>query len=501
MQTVVISSAIVLGLMLFAPAEGTAQSSPLYIQFSPSAIKGALYKPNAGPAPHVGILAIHRTSNFTGYSGCTELSKRGFLVLCMNPRFDNNEAAVRWEDIALDVRSGVSFLRRQPGIAKVILWGFSGGGPTTTFYQAVAENGPSYCQGPRKLTECGDDLAGLPPADGLILVDAHPGNSVNGIRSLNAAVTNDAAIVNDNQRARIDPDLDPFSPRNGYNPKGASTYSESFKKRYFAAQAARMNRLIDLALAKSGEMKKGVYPYPDDDAFIVLKGSAGRLLEMDSSIHHGTVRPQKLLKNDGAIARQIVESVRQPNPDLAGQDRTFNGGARLLTIRSFLSANAIRATDSMTISIGAPATIPRRAPSGRFRSRSSSRRWADTTSSGTTRFTTTSRRARTRTSSSLKEQPTGRRPVSPASDLQGNTPIPSRTFSTTSATGLTKCSEPEAQLNQSDTTLVRRLSAESRQSLPSGLRADQFPVRQQVRRRLVVANSPQDDEQQTHSSG
>lgn len=347
MQTVVISSALVLGLMLFAPAEGTAQSSPLYIQFSPGAVKGALYKPNADPAPHVGILAIHRTSNFMGYLGCTELSKRGFLVLCMNPRFDNNEAAVRWEDIALDVRSGVSFLRRQPGISNVILWGFSGGGPTTTFYQAVAENGPSYCQGPRKLIECGDDLAGLPPADGLILVDAHPGNSVNGIRSLNAAVTNDAAIVNDNQRARIDPDLDPFSPRNGYNPKGASTYSESFKKRYFAAQAARMNRLIDLALAKSGEMKKGVYPYPDDDAFIVVKGTTGRLLETDSSIHHGTVRPQKLLKNDGTIARQIVESVRQPNPGLAGQDRTFNGGARLLTIRSFLSANAIRATDSM----------------------------------------------------------------------------------------------------------------------------------------------------------
>lgn len=344
---VVSSSMLVLGLALFGPADGAAQSDPLYIQFSPGAVKGALYKPDAGPAPHVGILAIHRTSNFMGYLGCTELSKRGFLVLCMNPRFDNNEAAVRWEDIALDVRSGVTFLRRQPGITRVVLWGFSGGGPTTTFYQAVAENGPSYCQGPGKLIECGNELAGLPPADGLILVDAHPGNSVNGIRSLNAAVTNDAAIVNDGQRARIDPDLDPFNPRNGYNPKGASVYSESFRKRYFAAQAARMNRLIDLALGKSREMKTGVYAYPDDDAFIVVKGATGRLLEMDSSIHHGTVRPQKLLRNDGTIVRQIVESVRQPNPALADQDRTFNGGARLLTIRSFLSANAIRATDSM----------------------------------------------------------------------------------------------------------------------------------------------------------
>src|SRR5262245_33456378 len=121
MQTPAVSSSVlVLCLTLFAPADGTAQSNPLYVQFSPGAVKGALYKPDAGLAPHVGILAIHRTSNFMGYLGCTELSKRGFLVLCMNPRFDNNEAAVRWEDIALDVLSGVNFLRQQPGITKVL---------------------------------------------------------------------------------------------------------------------------------------------------------------------------------------------------------------------------------------------------------------------------------------------------------------------------------------------------------------------------------------------
>ena len=41
-----------------------AQSHPEYIQFSPGAVKGALYKPDTGPAPHVAILLIHRTSNF-----------------------------------------------------------------------------------------------------------------------------------------------------------------------------------------------------------------------------------------------------------------------------------------------------------------------------------------------------------------------------------------------------------------------------------------------------
>jgi len=130
-----------------------AQSNPTYIQFTPGAVKGALYKPDAGPAPHVAILLIHRTANFLSHIGARELSKRGFLVLAMNPRSDNNEAAVKWEDNALDVRSGIEFLRRQAGITKVLLFGHSGGGPAMTFYQAVAEKGPSYCQGPNKLMQ------------------------------------------------------------------------------------------------------------------------------------------------------------------------------------------------------------------------------------------------------------------------------------------------------------------------------------------------------------
>jgi hypothetical protein len=43
MKTTVVSAPVlVLGLTLFAPAEGTAQGNPLYIQFSPGAVKGAL---------------------------------------------------------------------------------------------------------------------------------------------------------------------------------------------------------------------------------------------------------------------------------------------------------------------------------------------------------------------------------------------------------------------------------------------------------------------------
>ena len=321
-----------------------AQSNPQYVRFPgvPASVKGALYMPDPPQqAPHVGIVVTHRTSNFMNALACTELSKRGFAVLCMNPRSDNNEALVRFETSPLDVRAGVELLRRRPEITRIVLWGFSGGGAAMTFYQSAAENGPSVCQGPRKLVQCGNDLAGLPRADGLILIDAHPGNPVNALRSINPAVTNESTPD------RLDPSLDPFNPRNGYNAKGASTYSDEFRTKYFKAQADRMNRLIDLAVERQARMKAGKYLYSDDDAFVVPRGTGARLMQLDPSIHHRTAKRQKLLKNDGTIVSQVVESVRRPYPDLASQSVTFDGGALFLTVKSFLSANAIRATDSM----------------------------------------------------------------------------------------------------------------------------------------------------------
>ena len=311
-----------------------AQSNPAYIRFSPGATKGALYKPDSGPAPHVAVLIIHRTGNFLTHIGTTELAKRGFLVLGMNPRSDNNEAAVNFEDNALDIRSGIEFLRRQPGITKIVLFGHSGGGPATAFYQAVAEKGVAYCQAPNKLVSCGNNLANLPRADGIVFVDAHPGVSVNGLRSLNPAVMDEA------DPSRLDPSLDPFNPSNGYSPNGASKYSDAFKTRYFKAQADRMNRLIAAAQARQRALGG------DNDVFVVRRGEGARLMELDPSIHHATMKPQRLVKNDGTIVTQIVESVRPVGRATAQQNASFDS-TRVLTLRSFLSANAVRATNSL----------------------------------------------------------------------------------------------------------------------------------------------------------
>jgi len=333
---------VVVGLALALGATSAiGQSNPRYVQFRPSATKGALYAPDSGPAPTIAFLAIHRTSNFMNMISTRELARRGFMVLGMNPRSDNNEAIVNFEDIALDIKQGVEFLRRQPGISRVVLIGFSGGGPSTTFYQATAEKGPSYCQGPNKLTQCSNALADLPPADGLLLLDAHPGNTVNTLRSLNAAV------LDENDPSKIDASLDPFDPRNGFNPNGQSVYSAEFMDRYFKAQATRMNRLIDKALAMRQTIKQGTASTTDDAPFIFYRNRA-RLMDFSMSVHPGTTRPQKLLKNDGSISTEVVRSVRVAATNSVKLDKTLSNGTKFLTLTSFLSANAIRAGDSIT---------------------------------------------------------------------------------------------------------------------------------------------------------
>ena len=108
-----------------------------------------------------------------------------------------------------------------------------------------------------------------------------------------------------------------------------------------------MNRLVDASLAKLERMEQGQETHPDDDAFLLVRGIGARLMELDPSIHHSTAKPQKLLKNDGTVVTQIVESVRPPFLKQKEANATFDDGTRFLTLRSFLSTRAIRSSDSM----------------------------------------------------------------------------------------------------------------------------------------------------------
>ena len=229
-----------------------------------------------------------------------------------------------------------------------MLWGYSGGGPAMSFYQAVAETGVAFCQDPHKLVKCDSSgstsLVGLPPADGIVFVDAHP-----GVGTIGMLRSNDPAVTNENNPDKhLNKKLDPFDPKNGFNPNGESTYSKKFKQAYFEGQSARLNRLIDQALEIQRQIDAGTYPYSDDAPFIIGKSTSAKLFTLDTSILHSTEQPRALLKDDGTIdATHIVESVRLPVPTNAETNDTFNDGGRLLTVKSFLSTNAILSTNSI----------------------------------------------------------------------------------------------------------------------------------------------------------
>ena len=341
-------TAALLGAIVALPAIAYSQSRPEYVSLN--RLNAAVYRPDSGPAPHVAFLIMHRTANYLNHVACTELSRRGFLALCMNTRFQNNESQVRWEQTPLDVKAGVDYLRRQPGITKVVLFGHSGGGPLMSFYEAVAEKGPAYCQGESKLVACGNDLNGLPRADAIVFADSHPGNPVQVLRALNPSV------VAEGGKLRVIQELDPFDPKNGYSATGSSNYSKAFQDRYYKAQAQRMSERIAAALGAAQRMKKGDYPFPDDDVVIIPAGGnpgagaggdatlAG--LHPDITPLMSTVRPQKLLKNDGTVVTQVIKSVAVADPELAKTNRAFDTGTRIFTIKSFLSANAVRAADA-----------------------------------------------------------------------------------------------------------------------------------------------------------
>jgi hypothetical protein len=331
---------ILVTLCPFLVREAAPQSPPSYLQLSPT-VKAVLYSPDASVKARVAVVNMHEDGNRLSDIACTELVKRGFYVLCMNGRSDNNEALDFWNDLPLDVATGIKYLKETVKASKILLYGGSGGAPLMTFYQNVAQNGPSVCQGANKLIPCGNELAGLPPADGIILRDAHPGTAVNTLRSVNPSVQRD------DKPDQINTALDPFNAKNGFNGSGPSTYSSEFKERYFKAQALRMNRLVDAALAKLRSIEAGKYYYKDDDAFVIHKSEGGRLSEMDLTVHPGTVKPHKLLKNDGTIVTEIVKSARVADSRGPERAKSFHEGSKFLTIRSFLGTRAIRAKHSL----------------------------------------------------------------------------------------------------------------------------------------------------------
>jgi pimeloyl-ACP methyl ester carboxylesterase len=343
----VVVSAILIGLMGAAPSAAGAQADAVsreYVRLRAQTF-GLLYSPSVlGPESSVGLILMHPNSDFLNHVGCSEMAKRGYRVLCINGQYFNTRREYMiWEKVPLDVKPAVEYLRQLPGIQSVVLVGHSGGGQLMPFYQNVAENGVAACRGQGRYVDCPDELGGLPPADAIVMLDAHHGYSANTLTSMDPAVRDE---VSPNV---VDPALDVFNPNNGYDPAGG-TYSDAFKRRYFRAQAERMLRLTDRALGRQLAITQGKGLFADDEPFLLARGQA-RLWQLDTSLISHTRGAYPILKSDGSTVVGVPRSVRVAGvtpgsggePSLTARtNAAYATGAVNYTVTSWLSNNALR---------------------------------------------------------------------------------------------------------------------------------------------------------------
>ena len=109
---------------------------------------GVLYNArSSAPEARIGLIWMHPNSDTFTHLGVRELAKRGFCVLSADGQYVNsNRETMIWENLPLDLKPAVTYLRGLPGIDHVVLTGHSGGGQLMPFYQNVAENGLAACQ-------------------------------------------------------------------------------------------------------------------------------------------------------------------------------------------------------------------------------------------------------------------------------------------------------------------------------------------------------------------
>ncbi|HUO21736.1 MAG TPA: hypothetical protein VMU59_04405 [Caulobacteraceae bacterium] len=302
---------------------------------------GVLYEPVApGPKAQIAVFVMHSAGDYLTHSACTNLSKRGYRVLCANNTTSKsgefNDGIL--DSVLLQAKAAIVYLRKYPGVKKIVLWGHSGGATIMTAYQDIAENGVKVCQDAAKIHKCPDSLANMPPADGVILGDANWGLAPITVIGIDPAVSDDDGMT-------LNPDLDMFNPKNGFKPDG-SHYSPEFVRKFQAAEAKRYNSLVKLAQARLALIEAGKGHYADDEPFIIAGASftENKLYAQDMGLMAHTAKAWPLLHPDGSITTEIVHSVRTPtlteNPS-----HNYMGAALKTTVRSFLMTYAIRVDD------------------------------------------------------------------------------------------------------------------------------------------------------------
>lgn len=334
-----------LGGVACPPAAIASQSQPLsqHVSFG-RAGQGVLWSvAERGERARIGVVLVNPTHSSLGSPLCRRLASLGYLALCADgPRSQVHTSD--YEPLAATIRAAIARLREEPGVRAVALAGHGEGGALALFYQNVARNGPSVCQGPEKVAACdAGRLANLIPADALLLLDPDLGQAFMTLTRLDPAVMLETAPT---QRFG---DLDMYDSRNGFDPgRNAGAYPPAFRKAFFAAQGERGARLLqDARKLLSAVAARDRDAFSDDMPILVAGARATPLWQVDPGLLSRTKRPHKALAADGAVGARVLASIAPPsgNPREAGSLRA----AAWFTARHYLASHAIVTTPEYNV--------------------------------------------------------------------------------------------------------------------------------------------------------
>ncbi len=286
----------------------------------------------------IGVVVIHSDEDYSTFNIGGELAKRGYRTLCGQV----SDPGATLDQKMLDIKKAVQFLKAYEGIEKVVLMGHSGGATLMSAYQAAAEKGISAYKAAHMLykSQLSEELI---PADAMLILDSNWGNGAMTLFSV------DPAVIEEGNGIKLDPELDMFNPRNGFDPQGCE-YSKEFLDRFFAAQRDRNNAIIKHALDRLTLIEQGKGNYNDDEPFCPTATGQikpmNKLINVDISLFSHTKEAHTLLHKDGSATTEIVRCLRTP-AGMGGHSPTPSvRAASITTVRSYLSNRAVIAGEN-----------------------------------------------------------------------------------------------------------------------------------------------------------
>jgi dienelactone hydrolase len=198
------------------------------------------------------------------------LARYGHHILAVGTRYWNGDASLQMENVLTDLAACVRHARETLGYAKVVLFGWSGGGSIMAGFQAEAEQRritQSAAGEPTPLAE-----ASLLPADALMLVASH--------RSRHQLLTGqlDASIIDEAHPEQRRAEFDLYDPANPHQPP----YSQDFVAAYRAAQIERNRRITAWVKDRLATLKASGRDH--EEHCFVVQGTMADLRWLDPSI-------------------------------------------------------------------------------------------------------------------------------------------------------------------------------------------------------------------------